>query len=863
MGVFGRASGEPSGKLPTVRALIDRADSLTDSERYEEALAAYDAVIDACGAAAELELERILAKALHRKGYALGELGRTEEEIAVYDELVARFDGADDAEVLVRVCRGLCNKGITLGGLGREDDESECYEEVITRVGGRDEPVLQEPLSDALAHKAWTVYERDRFDEALAIYESVIAIFGGMEDEAIRRTVARAMIMKAACLESVAEKEDSKGSVRAGDSLAVYDAVIAEFGGDVDADTRETVARAMVNKGFALAEIDRPAEAIAAYDEAIARIAGSDEPGLRLQLAWAMLLKAGVLVGADRPTEALACYDELLDTFESDSEADIQARVCRALSVKAMLLAGLGRQDEADAICEQLVARDDDAHDPTVADDIAWAMLERNSAYDRTGRPDEAARILDDLVLRFGEADESDVQGRVAEALLRKSLYLIPSEQFQDALRLIDEAISRLPADADVAYVADVHRRRAIVLENVDRRRDALAAYDDGLRSLAESTEPRAFAVSARVLLNKAQTLWDLHLVDEAAVVFDGASRRYRELPHDADRDTAIETLALAALALVYKTVMLCRSGRGDETAGADNQLVELLGDVQTPQRPGVDEPKETRADAELAALLARTMAGDCWIELATSGTDGAERTLMATRALDLYARSQPWLDADVDDWDESVVGAVTVLRTIGDGYAMLSETRWAKTRTGLPLPNRPLVEWVIRRFEIDQWSDDLGHPLDLREPDDDSVELLLEASSEMIERSDWDTAAAPTVFALIRTYELLGTLCDSPSGRSALQTADLRECATWQIATARSAAAWIWHRLEDVAPAAAAMVLIAQAFFVASHGRTTSSAGVFPRRAQLRELFEDDDVREWLANEGIELPPWLKNDGD
>src|ERR1700730_2255311 len=140
------------------------------------------------------------------------------------------------------------------------------------------------------------------------------------------------------------------------------------------------------------------------------------------------------------------------------------------------------------------------------------------------------------------------------------------------------------------------------------------------------------------------------------------------------------------------------------------------------------------------------------------------------------------------------------------------------EARRKLPLPNRPLAEWTIRFFGVDEWAAELGEPLDLREPTADSVDELLEEQRAGTRESDWASALAPRFAATIRSYEMLRILCNSDSGQSVLCSDELRSFASWQVSDCRNAAAWSWQHLERATPAAAAMLFIAQAFFVAAH---------------------------------------------
>jgi tetratricopeptide (TPR) repeat protein len=80
----------------------------------EEAIAAYDALIERFGGADELELLKQVAAALFNKGVQIGELDRSEEAIEIYDDLLARYGEETDAGLRLWLARALFMKSFTL-----------------------------------------------------------------------------------------------------------------------------------------------------------------------------------------------------------------------------------------------------------------------------------------------------------------------------------------------------------------------------------------------------------------------------------------------------------------------------------------------------------------------------------------------------------------------------------------------------------------------------------------------------------------------------------------------------------------------------------------------------------------------------
>jgi hypothetical protein len=236
----------------------------------------------------------------------------------------------------------------------------------------------------------------------------------------------------------------------------------------------------------------------------------------------------------------------------------------------------------------------------------------------------------------------------------------------------------------------------------------------------------------------------------------------------------------------------------------ARTELIELLGDVQPPAEP---TPLPRATEEELAARLAAEHHGECWSTFAAGVVDPG----FAGRALDLYAVSAPWLDGE-----SAATGAAELLRQIGDGYALLSHPV-----ADPPLPMKAFAEVVMRAMRIDAWAAALGHPLGLDAAEADYQ--LEHAQDPAPDDRDPDADLDGAVEAAARRYELLAVLCDSPTGRTALQSDGFKRFAVDRLAEAR---AWsFWVRTEDEGARAQRLERMAEGWFIAAHGAVASSA--------------------------------------
>jgi len=85
---------------------------------------------------------QIAAVAGYNIGVILGVLGRLEEAVAAYDLVLDRYGGDPAPALRKQAARALVNKGVRLGLLGRSEEEIAAYDLALDRYG--DDPALRE-----------------------------------------------------------------------------------------------------------------------------------------------------------------------------------------------------------------------------------------------------------------------------------------------------------------------------------------------------------------------------------------------------------------------------------------------------------------------------------------------------------------------------------------------------------------------------------------------------------------------------------------------------------------------------------------------------------------------------------------------
>lgn len=173
-----------------------------------------------------------------------------------------------------------------------------------------DAALKQEPENlIALVLKA-SVLPNERSTESVSLCESVCQQLAEANEVGDLQLLGLAMINKGIALGQM-EKP--------GAAVAVYDEVITRFGEAMELPLREQVASAMVNKGIALGQMEKHQAAVAVYDEAITRFGEAIEPSLRARVANAMVNKGIEISAQGDHARAIQLFDRALAAGLEDS----------------------------------------------------------------------------------------------------------------------------------------------------------------------------------------------------------------------------------------------------------------------------------------------------------------------------------------------------------------------------------------------------------------------------------------------------------------------------------------------------------------------------------------------------------------
>lgn len=336
------------------------------------------------------DLCRQAAAAMVGQAATLAGQGRPEEALAAYEQVTARF-GDDPAPALrALAAEALLRKGITLGKLNRTAEAAAAYGQAATRLAGDPAPACRELLAAALVNQAVMLNRLDRPEEALPGAEQAAGIYDDLAHA---------------------------GSPAAAAGLDSARRLLARL--------RNRMARALLDRGTALADQGCPAEAVAVYEELVSRFAAGPAPELQELLAVALARAGMLLTELGHPADALPAVEQAADLYGCLAEADpgvftakldaarqllaqVKQDTAAALLDRAVGLAERGQAAEAVAAYGQLVSRFCGDPAPVLCELVAKAHF--NLALDAggTGQRQQAVQAAEQAVAIFDGLAGSD-----------------------------------------------------------------------------------------------------------------------------------------------------------------------------------------------------------------------------------------------------------------------------------------------------------------------------------------------------------------------------------------------------------------------------------------------------------------------
>ena len=205
----------------------------------------------------------------------------------------------------------------------------------------------------------------------------------------------------------------------------------------------QSAASALVNRGRALAALNRTQEALEAYDEVIRRFGESEIPAIRERVARAHANRGIALDALNRPQDALKSYDEVVRRFGKSDIPAILESVATALLKKGAAFEALSRPRDALETCDEVVRRFGDSAFPALLERVATALTNKGAVLRALDRPQEAMEAYDEVVHRFWGSARPAFGVEVNDALLGRAEIEIQSRQYEKAAETAGRAIER------------------------------------------------------------------------------------------------------------------------------------------------------------------------------------------------------------------------------------------------------------------------------------------------------------------------------------------------------------------------------------------------------------------------------------
>jgi tetratricopeptide (TPR) repeat protein len=213
-GIGLQEQGRPDEAIEAWQQLIDRFDTdpdpalgelaakalqfqgitLVDLKRPAEALAGLERAVNRYGelasahpgtfgddldAAQQLlaEVRRQAAKALLDQGAMLAKQQQDDQAIGAWRQLIDRFSDEPDPALRMAVATGLLNMGVVLGRQRQADQAIEAYQELIDRFGDSSDPALRKRAAKAMMNRGLVLAKQEQLDEALHSVEEAVETY--------------------------------------------------------------------------------------------------------------------------------------------------------------------------------------------------------------------------------------------------------------------------------------------------------------------------------------------------------------------------------------------------------------------------------------------------------------------------------------------------------------------------------------------------------------------------------------------------------------------------------------------------------------------------------------------------------------
>ena len=336
-----------------------------------------------------------------RRGIQLVEAGNFAEAETAFR--MAAAETPDDPAVWTTL-------GYTLSEQGQLEEAIATFQEALEliRVDG---PIAQRVAGfGALIGASTTLLKRDQTEDAVVTGKRSFDYIR-LDDAPDHRYMAAEMIRTLGneLYERAGQREEA----------VTFWSHASEYAGrDDPQQLRDTAAKALSTKGFALRNLERSEEALSAWRNVRTHIRETDPTEIRQLALLAIGFEGDTLIELEQPDDSIDVLRECSKYVRTDDPFETRRKVARMMATAGRLLNLSDRFDESESVCREATEIDPTCADPwhIRAESILWQddlpRLEQADAYARHAvalAPEDAAALhtLSDVLAGRGKWTEA------------------------------------------------------------------------------------------------------------------------------------------------------------------------------------------------------------------------------------------------------------------------------------------------------------------------------------------------------------------------------------------------------------------------------------------------------------------------
>lgn len=326
-----------------------------------------------------------------------------------------------------------------------------CQAELNHFMKSVSETSLETALGDL--HERWRRFNTDKkkLEVAIFVCDMVLQCARFHENEVSQELVAKAMLGKAEALAELKQYREAQN---------LWDELEKRFDGNKLLD--EWLARAQLGKGKLAKD---PEEAMRLYDRAIARLESIGSPDE--WTAKALVSKGRALETLKRSAEAMNVYDEVERRFGEKDIVAIKEQVAQALLQK-----GLNLQKNNPSQALDFFTEIDDRYKksirPFLREVVAKALFHKGEVLADLKDPVKAISTFEILNNRYRKMGNSTVRVLVAHALLRIGKISAQNNRESEARRAYHRVIKHFGRASDVGIKRHVQEARFLITQRAE-----------------------------------------------------------------------------------------------------------------------------------------------------------------------------------------------------------------------------------------------------------------------------------------------------------------------------------------------------------------------------------------------------------